>query len=443
MISLPPCPKCYGMMRATEFDGACCRCGFEIEHEAIARAMQRTGDDRRDALLARGRMVSPPDAKPGIHISEAFADLHAMCWDGRSASMADLVAATSDADNALFMRDEAIARGKARGLVFQNDDDARGRYLVVKMPDGTPRNLERKHLYALAPFGQQIEAARRMIDRLVDLRGPGRWWSLLDPVHLIADDSQIRIADVGGVTHVFLRALYCHLPTCPQCGEPCDEVEVQGLRLRGCPCVGSKDRAIAIDYSKIKKDPASSSFVYKTPYRVKYEPVTIDKAALDAAAKAPSFVDLVQRETDRALEAMYAERDAMLKNAYESQGLTIKKLTVTAAGRMAVIYDLAKRGEITQEQARLLLESPAVGPPAPDPLDVKYDGVTLRVLLERDKFNRCEHARMDPVGEATPFAITSAQRAAVSAHWSAELRARVETSKERDRQRVVLDQEID
>lgn len=74
-----------------------------------------------------------------------------------------------------------------------------------------------------------------------------------------------------------------------------------------------------------------------------------------------------------------------------------------------------------------------------NPLDVEYDGVSLRVLLERDRYNRCEVARLDPDGEATSFALTPAQRAAVSAHWSAELRSRVAAAKARERERVVLD----
>lgn len=69
--------------------------------------------------------------------------------------------------------------------------------------------------------------------------------------------------------------------------------------------------------------------------------------------------------------------------------------------------------------------------------DVKYDDVTLRVLLERDRFNRREHAQLD--GEATPFEVTPAQRAAISAHWFAELRAKVAAAKERDRNQVTME----
>lgn len=80
-----------------------------------------------------------------------------------------------------------------------------------------------------------------------------------------------------------------------------------------------------------------------------------------------------------------------------------------------------------------------LGPPTPtEPLDVEYDGVRLRVLLEGDEFNRRESSAMWRAKLPTP-----AQRAAISAHWSAQLRAKVAASKaadaERERNRVFVD----
>ena len=65
----------------------------------------------------------------------------------------------------------------------------------------------------------------------------------------------------------------------------------------------------------------------------------------------------------------------------------------------------------------------------PHPLEVMYDGVTLRVLVAQDRCNS---------QEAGPplFTLKPAQRAAVSAHWSAELRAKVAAAKERERCKV-------
>lgn len=56
-----------------------------------------------------------------------------------------------------------------------------------------------------------------------------------------------------------------------------------------------------------------------------------------------------------------------------------------------------------------------------DPLDAVVDGVTLRDLLDRDRARRQEDSATAWRSHVRP---TPAQRAAVSAHWSAELRAK-------------------
>lgn len=75
-----------------------------------------------------------------------------------------------------------------------------------------------------------------------------------------------------------------------------------------------------------------------------------------------------------------------------------------------------------------------------DPLDVKYDGVPLGRLLERDRCKRQED-------ESTPWRSfvnpTPAQRDAISAHWSAELRAKIAASKERDKHQVMMQIDAD
>ena len=77
-----------------------------------------------------------------------------------------------------------------------------------------------------------------------------------------------------------------------------------------------------------------------------------------------------------------------------------------------------------------------------DPLDAVIDGMTLRRLLELDTARRREQdLRSIPYGLSDLF--TAAQREAVSAHWSAELRAKVAAAKaadaERERNRVLVD----
>jgi hypothetical protein len=68
------------------------------------------------------------------------------------------------------------------------------------------------------------------------------------------------------------------------------------------------------------------------------------------------------------------------------------------------------------------------------PLDAEYDGMTLRDLLAIDRL-----VRMETVRGMHPF--TPSQRAAISAHWSAELRAKITAGKQAERARVVVDQE--
>jgi len=77
--------------------------------------------------------------------------------------------------------------------------------------------------------------------------------------------------------------------------------------------------------------------------------------------------------------------------------------------------------------------------PAVDPLDVEYDGVTLRDLLYLDADWRLEMRFIGPGGPGRM--LSPAQRAAISAHWSAELRAKVAAAREHERCQLVLDVE--
>lgn len=71
-----------------------------------------------------------------------------------------------------------------------------------------------------------------------------------------------------------------------------------------------------------------------------------------------------------------------------------------------------------------------------DPLDVVYDGATLRTLIAQ---NACDSQEAGP----PLFLLSPAQRAAVSAHWSAQLRAKVAASREAERNRVLVDLECE
>lgn len=134
---------------------------------------------------------------------------------------------------------------------------------------------------------------------------------------------------------------------------------------------------------------------------------------------------------------------ANLKKAPKADGFDGWVKPVTAAGRVEAVLDLAQQGHITSEQARQLLVAPAIEPPkATNPLDVKYDGWTLRNLLEVDAGYQSDH---HPHVTSRRDAFTPAQLGAISAHWSAELRAKVAASKaadkERDQRQVLVDLE--
>src|ERR1051325_9754577 len=66
-----------------------------------------------------------------------------------------------------------------------------------------------------------------------------------------------------------------------------------------------------------------------------------------------------------------------------------------------------------------------------DPLDAVLDGYTLRQLVSFDDAARRENV----IAQCTRKCFTPAQRAAVQAHWSAQLRAKVDASAAADRAR--------
>ncbi len=216
-------------------------------------------------------------------------------------------------------------------------------------------------------------------------------------------------------------------PTCPLCGQPCERLNAWGATINGCSCVGS-GKLVAVDYSKIQKDSASQGF--------RYAPVTLSKPALEQAS---AFYDTIERETDRAIAAQQAALDRKLEAKYA------EKYGTGATSRHRAVLEAAQCGALTAEQARELLEMPAVEPLAPDPL---YDGLTEDECADRWGENR----RRIEGGSRPTYDLKPSQVAAAKAAWardvgqsySAQLRAKVAASNERERTRVVVDlQEIE
>lgn len=106
--------------------------------------------------------------------------------------------------------------------------------------------------------------------------------------------------------------------------------------------------------------------------------------------------------------------------------------TIAAAGNMepqwspSTTYPSAATAPNLFQQAIERIRSASiqwVPPPEPDPLDAEYDGVKLRYLLALDENQRRETNKH---GRTLSRAVyTPAQRDAISAHWSAQLRQRV------------------
>lgn len=128
--------------------------------------------------------------------------------------------------------------------------------------------------------------------------------------------------------------------------------------------------------------------------------------------------------------------EAMQREANERIG----RLAADALARPSVTgkicnYDVKFIADPTLRKDECYLLKAAL-PKSTDPLDVKHGGVTLRHLLRIDEARRREG---HPNYRTAWLRLSDDQRAAVSAHWSAELRAKVAAAKERDRQQITVD----
>lgn len=158
--------------------------------------------------------------------------------------------------------------------------------------------------------------------------------------------------------------------------------------------------------------------------RVKYQQIAVPKLARDIVDANPGL-----------LEAMAARQQAAIA---ELDRRTMEYLTARPAERPTLSARLGYlkhgpggsglSGPCDADCGKCALEAKPM-----DPLDVKYDGLSLRLLLDSEQTRLRTERRCKP--------LSPAQRAAVSAHWSAELRAKVAAAKERDRNVVRVDLE--
>lgn len=141
-----------------------------------------------------------------------------------------------------------------------------------------------------------------------------------------------------------------------------------------------------------------------------------------------------------AIAGIYDELNVCQRHMVEFVGPTSASATTTPMLRKQTpdagdVERLNLRlAELREERLRRLHE--------PDPLDERIDGEMLRSLIA---MNTLASQTENPVAEARRRGWTPAQRAAVSAYLSAQLRAKVAITaaadKERDRLQVVVDLE--
>jgi len=140
--------------------------------------------------------------------------------------------------------------------------------------------------------------------------------------------------------------------------------------------------------------------------------------------------------TDRKLEYYSArlekDMDAAIAAQHERAVSMLADPTVPPGEMRYVLgYDLGyPNGGVTVVEERH--QAPT------DPLDVEYDHIPLRRLVMFDEMYRREEVPSSP-----RHAFTPAQRAAISAHWSAQLRAKVDATKQKEREQVVSEYDED
>lgn len=148
-----------------------------------------------------------------------------------------------------------------------------------------------------------------------------------------------------------------------------------------------------------------------------------------ALASQISPATLMLRDAPEARHPICSLIDALSKSGWKIRGSKLDPPVYPALASHQMWRPLLLANQIWRplgaEPDRMSAES---NPPT-DPLDARIDGVPLRSLIDLDQRRRRENVRwIEP--------MTSDQRAAVSAHWSAQLRDRIREAATRERNRV-------
>lgn len=482
---VPPCPACGGVLRpAGSTDGVRCRCGLEINSEVMFRVAHSGEALDVKALLACGvaRMISPPAEQPGIRVSELFAELAKITWDDRSERALDgpEVKQFNHATRVALAHNDLAVVGRSGG-----------REAVVRDDYGSPRTLLREHFYALAPVGRLSDAVVEMARFLKAKHGPGDLMSMRNHeiFHTISETCStgevvMRVADVGGVPHAYLRAVYFHLPR--PVAKPADDkftfrigdyvVWYPDARGESDEELGSRavvGTVVHVHNGRMLGIRVSATSGFRlVPHGMDLMRFAPQLGSTVDPSCSPGVIRLVKSVVDvkpverRPYEPIPATCP-MCGRECDSSRITLggSETTLygcTCVGDRAVMSSIsagapeskyAKRQAVPKVKGGMHhpihgghrfdpdcpkctneLRGESTTPKPIDPLDVEYDGVKLRTLLDGDAFNRQERAR----GVWNVRAMSPVQRAAVSAHWSAQLRAKVAASKAADTTQVLM-----
>lgn len=465
IASIPPCPNCAGTFRRSyDDDGLLCKCGLEITGETFtARRSRGQPLDVRD-----GTFRPIPQSTAGIRVGRKFSELMDGAW------FAD---PTPPPTGLPDIAAHAIAYGAKLGLRHQSQEFL-GQSLVVPRPNGDRIQLERDPVYGLCRPHEILECVERMVDLIAE-GGPGDWWSLAGAVHVVMDDGLVRWDAFGGEPHLRLRSLGAvdrdsNKPTPKKFpGQKYEPIAISSEAFKQAQSASagliesvrkSADDYIAKHYKRIATEllklqtrprvPVRQEGEFMREYLGEWKP-QVPGSRIAAVEDLARKGCITRKEAKRLLEQpeisietgvgtikITADPTLKIDEMRIVSGAAVKEppaepTTKIRPHTLAAVHphispDLRReRGvPVWIKSTRTLpdgtFEHSCSETPV-DPLDVEYDDLSLRYLLRCDELNRREN-------ETSTF--SPAQRAAISAHWSAELRAKVAASKERERSAV-------
>lgn len=346
------------------------------------------------------------------------------------------------------------------------------------------KDLERKLLYALVPaFGADGVTEHSISAALFEMLksiGPGRLWLLDGRVHLLTARAADSVPDGRTTTrsgsdgdHLTLAMYYWHEPRTMT--DKDGELYWNGVKLTTDVTATNPwsvvddalkreaEKVRAADYAKIKKAPKEPGRRYVQAVQPAlrnghttvlnlvipegHEGVMVKVVSTGWCLGAMSWDQEKKECSDCLLELVkHNARHATLyirSSHYYAWSAQVEyrecakaaeyyaKLTATCtvlrqrAAAAAAAAVPAGEYSAPGEPLRVKMSVQAASPP--DPLDQVIDEVKLRNLVEWNEGHQREqtihHRRL------TTAVLTPAQRAAVSAHWSAQLRAKVEASR--------------